>query len=110
MKRDIFNINKNMIPYRFDIILAGEVFEIGVKYNNYADLFTMSLTKNKELICAGEPVIYGVPLFKDIYVSGKYPTLKIVPFDESNENKEVTWDNFGETVRLIIDNGADDIG
>ena len=110
MKRDIFRINKKLIPYRFNIILSGEVFEIGVKYNEYADLFTVSLSKDKELICAGEPIIYGLPLFGDTYVGGKYPALRIVPYDESNENKEVTWDNFGETVFLVIDNGVDEIG
>lgn len=110
MKRDTIRISKNLIPYSFNIILAGEVFEIGIKYNEYADLFTISLTKDKELICSGEPIVYGVPLFQDIYVSGKYPALKIVPFDESNEIKQVTWDNFEETVFLMIDNGSDEIG
>jgi hypothetical protein len=110
LKRDTIRISKNLIPYSFNIILAGEVFEIGIKYNEYADLFTISLTKDKELICSGEPIVYGAPLFQDIYVSGKYPALKIVPFDESNEIKQVTWDNFEETVFLMIDNGSDEIG
>lgn len=110
MKRDAIQINKKLIPYTFDIILGGEVFEIGIKYNEFADLFTISLTKNKELICAGEPVVYGVPLFRDIYVNDKYPVLRIVPYDESNENKQVAWDNFNETVFLVIDNGSDVIG
>lgn len=110
MKRDTVQINKKLIPYSFDIILGGEVFEIGIKYNEFADLFTISLTKNKELICSGEPIVYGVPLFNDIYVKGKYPVLRIVPYDESNENKQVTWDNFGETVFLVIDNRSDAIG
>lgn len=109
MKRDIIGINKSLIPYSFDIILAGEMFEIGVKYNEYADLFTLSLTKNKELICTGEPVVYGVPLFRDVYVSAKYPALRIVPYDESKECREATWDNLGETVFLIVDNGAQEV-
>lgn len=107
MVRDIISINKNLIPYSFMITLAGEVFEIGLKYNEYADLFTVSLIKNKEIICYGEPVIYGIPLFRDIYVNGKYPALKIVPYDESKENNEVTWDNLEKTVFLVIDNGSD---
>lgn len=109
MIRDKVKINKSLIPYKFDIILAGEIFEIGIKYNEYADLFTISLTKNKELICSGEPIVYGIPLFQDIYVSEKYPALRIVPYDESHENEAVTWDNFEETVFLMIDNGSDNI-
>lgn len=107
--RDRITINKSLIPYSFEITLSGEVFEIGVKYNEFADTFTLSLTKDGELICAGEPVVYGVPLFKDVYVCGKYPEIRIVPFDESKENYDVTWDNLGETVFLLIDNGSDSI-
>ncbi|MEI3162987.1 MAG: hypothetical protein V8S74_06250 [Lachnospirales bacterium] len=107
MVRDKIEINKNLIPYSFNITLSGEVFEIGVKYNDYADLFTLSLTKDKELICSGEPIVYGVPLFKDIYVNGKYPNIIILPHDDSGENTTVTWNNFQETVFLVIDNGSD---
>lgn len=110
MVRDRIVINKSLIPYKFDITLAGEVFQLGIKYNEFADMFTVSLSKDKELICSGEPIVYGVPLFQDIYVSGKYPALRIVPIDESRENNTVTWDNFEETVFLIIDNGSDVIG
>ena len=110
MIRDTIEINKNLIPYKFNIILAGQVFEIGIKYNEYADLFIMSLSKDNELICAGEPLIYGMPLFNDLYISGKYPALKIIPFDDSKANNNVTWDNFQQTVFLIIDNGSDVVG
>lgn len=110
MVRDIIKINKSLIPYKFDITLAGEAFQLGIKYNEFADMFTVSLTKDKELICSGEPIVYGVPLFQDVYVGGKYPALRIVPYDESNENNTVTWDNMEETVFLIIDNGSDVIG
>lgn len=109
MVRDRIKINKSLIPYKFDITLAGEVFQLGIKYNEFADIFTVSLTKDKELICSGEPVVYGVPLFQDVYVGGKYPALRIVPYDESNENNAVTWDNLEETVFLVIDNGSDTI-
>ena len=110
MVRDKIEINKILIPYSFNITLGGEVFEIGVNYNEYADMYTLSLTKDRELICAGEPIVYGVPLFNDIYVRGKYPSITIVPYDDSGENATVTKNNFGETVFLVIDNGSDVIG
>ena len=109
VKKDRIEINKNLIPYSFAITLGGEIFEIGVNYNEFADMFTLSLTKDRELICSGEPIVYGVPLFKDIYVSGKYPVIRIVPYDESNEKCTVTSENFNETVFLLIDNGSDSI-
>lgn len=102
--RDRIEINKDLIPYTFEILLGGVVFTIGVNYNSYCDLFTFSLYKNGELICAGEPLIYGVPLWKDVYIADEYPAVDIIPIDESGENDAVTYDNLGRTVFLVIDN------
>ena len=35
----------------------------------------------------------GSPLFRDVYESGKFPVLDIVPVDESGQEQEVTWKN-----------------
>jgi hypothetical protein len=61
------------------------------------------------MICEGEPIIYGRPLFRDIYQAGVFPCLDIIPLDESGEQKTVTFDNFGETVFLIVDNAGGDV-
>ena len=103
MQRDYLPINKELIPYTFSILLGEEMFDIRVDYNSLADMFTLSLYKNEELICAGEPVIYGVQLWKDVFVAGKYPNVKITPIDESGETDAVTWDNLNETVFLVVD-------
>lgn len=110
MKRDTIQIKKSLIPYTFDILLANEVFNIGVKYNETADLFTIALKKDGVTICTGEPIVYGVPLFNSTYIADKYPKLRIVPYDESEERNKVTWENFNETVFLVVDNGSDEIG
>lgn len=109
MKRDIININKSHIPYNFNILLAGEWFNIRVDYNKAADLFTLTLKKDDTLIC-NEPIVYGVPLFKDVFESGKYPALEIIPWDESGKENTVTYENLNNTVFLVINNGGDDIG
>jgi hypothetical protein len=115
MKRDIIEINKDLIPYEFDIVLADETFKIGVNFNETAELFTLDLSKldeesgEYEEICKGEPIIYGKPLFSDVFINGKYPAIDIVPYDESGENNAVTFDNLNETVFLCIDNTDEDI-
>lgn len=102
--RDRVIIDKNMIPYQFDIILAGQPFSLAVDYNKSADLFTVSLYDSEgTLLIAGEPLIYGQPLFSDVYRTGRFPTLDLVPWDESGHENAVTWDNFGKTVFLTID-------
>lgn len=115
MKRDIIEINKDLIPYEFDIVLADETFKIGINFNETAELFTADLSKlneesgEYEKICKGEPIVYGKKLWEDVYITGKYPAIDIVPLDESGENNAVTFDNLNETVFLCIDNTDEDI-
>lgn len=107
MKKDTIPINKSMIPYHFNITLGSTLFRLSVRYNSTADLFTIGLYKEDELICT-EPVIYGSYLFEQLYQPNSYPALSIVPLDSSGENDVVTWDNFGETVFLVVDNAGSD--
>lgn len=104
---DRIEITKELVPYTFEISLADELFDITVNYNSYADMFTFELQKGGETICAGEPLIYGVPLWKDMFVCGKYPELDIIPLDESGNMNAVTFENLGERVFLTIDNSGD---
>lgn len=107
--REVIEINKNIIPYDFNILLGNEVFNIRIDYNNTGGFFTADLSKEDEPICYGEPIVYGIPLFSDIYQNDKFPVLDIVPFDESKSATAVTFDNLSETVLLIIDNGSEPI-
>lgn len=103
---DKIKINKKMAPYSFQIALTGAVYTFRIDYNAYADMFTVSLYKDGELICSGEPIMYGVPLFSDIYMAEVFPAITVVPWDESGREDKVTWDNFEETVFLRIENGG----
>lgn len=105
---DRIEITKSVIPYTFEISLADEIFEITVNYNHSADMFTLSLAKDGETICAGEPIVYGVPLWKDVFVCGKHPEVDIIPLDESGNRNSVTFESLNETVFLTIDNAGDD--
>ena len=105
MKKDRILIKKANIPYRCSIALPSTMFELEIRYNTTADLFTISLYKNDTLICI-EPIIYGVPLFKQLYQPSVYPTLTIIPVDNSCENSRVTWANFNETVFLEVNNAG----
>lgn len=104
---DVLEINKELLSYECSILLAGELFGLQFNYNATADIFTVDLYKDGELICAGEPIIYGLPLWADVYKSDTFPAVDIVPLDPSGESNTVTFDNLGETVLLIIDNGED---
>lgn len=101
--RDIIEVEKSEIPCAFDIVLGAEEFNLLFKYNEACDIFTCTLSKNDQVLVCDEPLIYGVPLFCDVYDSDTFPCVDIVPFDESGTENSVTWDNFGEKVLLTID-------
>lgn len=98
-------VKKEQIPYGFNIALGKEKYNLRFAYNQQAKLFTVSLYRDGRLLCDGEPIIYGVPLFRDVYVSGLFPAVEIIPLDESDQEKAVTWDNLGKTVFLTIKDG-----
>lgn len=106
--RDRIIIEKELIPYSFDILLGAEWFNLEFHYNETADLFTVTLSKDDEVLVYNEPVIYGKSLFSDLYQSEIFPALDIVPFDESGQETAVTWDNFNETVFLTVKQGESD--
>lgn len=107
---DILEINKDLIPYECTILLAGEQFGLKINHNATADLFTVDLYRDGELICAGEPIVYGVPLWNDVRRADTFPALDIIPLDPSGEADSVTFDNLNTVVLLIVDNGGDEEG
>jgi len=104
--RDFIEVNKELVPYQFNILLADEWFELYINYNETADMFTVTLYKDDELVCT-EPVILGVPLFQDVYRPGKFPAIAIVPYDTSGDAKAATFDELGKRVFLTIDDEGD---
>lgn len=107
---DVLEIKKDLLPYMCSIQLAGEVFGLRISYNATASLFTVDLYRDGELICAGEPIVYGIPLWQDVYKAGVFPAVTIIPLDPSGESNAVTYDNLGRTVLLIVDNGETKAG
>ncbi|MBA2878056.1 hypothetical protein HNR63_001110 [Anoxybacillus kamchatkensis] len=94
-------IEKENIPYRFEIELEAEVFEMEIRYNDLYDFFTIDLYKDGEPLVYGEKVVYGVPLFQDVRDS-RFPAVDIVPKDEAGLENQVTYENFQKTVFLAV--------
>ncbi len=102
-------IDKDMVPYKFDMTLEGETYTFQVNYNVLKDFFTIDLLKNDEVIVLGEKLIYGKPLF----LSSRYkdiPKVNIVPLDLTGRAERITFDNLNEEVFLfLIDGDKDEI-
>ncbi len=109
--RDRMDIQKELIPTRATVPIEMQVFDFEFNYNAEGDFFTVSLYQDGRLICAGEPLIYGRPLFKDGYRPGNYPLVPLVPLDEAGEETHVGWQALGNRVFLTLDTtegGADE--
>jgi hypothetical protein len=100
----VIEIDKNNLPERFDIELGAELFSIEVNYNETGDFFTIDLYKNDEPLVLGEKIMYNQPLFQDVEDS-RFPAPQLIATDLSGKESRVTWDNFGVTVFLVVNDG-----
>ena len=109
-KPDRIPVNKNLIPYQFNIVLTGTLFTLRFDYNKLHDFFTVSLSKGgKDIIC-GEKIVYGQKLFNGVFLNnGDFPACDIIPLDLSGRVDEVNWETFCEDVFLWIDNAEESI-
>ena len=103
ISKEYIEIEKTLIPYRFEIEFGAELFDIEIRYNEIGDYFTIDLYKDGEVLVYGEKIVYGEPLFSEIYDT-RYPAPTIVPIDESGKESRVGWDNLNETVFLVVMN------
>lgn len=95
-------IDKDAIPYRFEMQLAGETWGFEIRYNAEHDFFTVDLYRGEELVIAGEKIIYGRPLF-EAYPATDKPKVAIIPTDLSGNAQRVGWDELGESVFLYLE-------
>lgn len=96
-------IEKDMIPYTFEITLGIEVFLFDVLYNDREGLFTVNLyDKDRNPLAYGEPLIYGEVLF-DAVRDLEFPIVEIRPIDESGKESVITLDNLNDKVLLAVD-------
>lgn len=107
---EIVPVDKGNIPEYFSIVLGTETFILSFSYNDFADFFTVSLLKPNELgeneeMIMGEKLILNKPLWSD-FTNLDLPGPQLIPMDLSNQEKRISWENFGNTVFLYINNGA----
>jgi hypothetical protein len=103
------SIDKDLIPYRFDITLARRTFTFDISYNAMRDFFVIDLLCDDIPIVIGEKVVYGRPLFLN-QQHLDVPTVPIIPYDLSLAANRVTWENLNNTVFLWLPKGEHEDG
>lgn len=104
---EYIEIEKDLIPYRFDISLADEIFTFEVHYNEQFDYFTVDLERDGEVLVTGEKLVYGTTLFYDV-MDNRFPRVPIVPYDQSEIESTVNWRTLSESVFLYLIEGDED--
>ncbi|MEK4026290.1 phage baseplate plug family protein [Sporosarcina sp. FSL W7-1283] len=95
-------IDKEAIPYSFEMQLDNVTWGFEVRYNAEHDFFTVDLLRLDDLIVAGEKLVYGKPLFENVQTK---PLTPIIPFDESGNAKRIGWEELEESVFLYMMDG-----
>jgi hypothetical protein len=94
-------IDKEDVPYSFDISLADELFTLEVGYNARFDFYTLSIEKDGELLAGGEKVVYGRPMFSGLSDT-RLPKVTITPSDVAGIETRAGYDEINETVFLFV--------
>ena len=93
------SINKDLIPYSFEIELNDKIYTMVVKYNERFDFFTIDVYLDDEIVMYGEKITLGEPLFLPVM----YNDMPIIaPFDFAYNATRVTFENLDDTVELIF--------
>lgn len=104
--RGYIPVDKLHLPERFEFPFGKNIYIIGVNWNESGQYFTVDLFEpNLNPIALGERVVANQELWANL-TDPRLPFESVVPMDESNPDTDITFENFGETVKLYIDSLA----
>jgi|SRR5699024_5573035 len=102
-KRGYIPFEKDDLPVEFEIELSGSDYVLGLNYNKSQDFFTVDLWNIKhEPLVLGEKMVLNEKLWQDV-INEELPAEDLIPMDESGTAREITYDNFMDTVFLFVD-------
>lgn len=102
MELSYLDIEKDLIPYHFSIVIQGKLIQFLIRYNSVSDFFTADIfDKDGNTIAYAKKFLIGVNLFENI-IDERLPEVEIIPFDPSEEHDKITYDNFMKAVKPYI--------
>lgn len=99
------DVEKNLIPYRFELPLDNVLYTWEFNYNADYDFFTVDLLLDKTVLVRGQKLVYNQPLFDGV-ADRRFPKSQIIPFDPSGNSNKVGWNTLNESVFLFIMDGG----
>lgn len=108
-------IDKDLLPYNFEIILKNwanqeVLYSMDVNYNVSGDFFTFTLYYEGEILVENEKLVLGQPLFKflsqdkDLNMDDRFPQDVIIPMSLTGNIGKVDYENINKSVYIFIVN------
>jgi len=104
----ILPIEKDKIPYTFDVNLSNKVYSITLKYNNFSDEFTADLSLGDKILVQGKKLLLGESIFGDFALDNSgnlredFYSESIIPYDLTWQEDKLSLDNLGIKVFLYV--------
>lgn len=96
------DIEKNLIPYKFSVVINNTIVKFLIRYNSVGEYFTADIyDKDDDIIAYAKKFILEVNLFDSIN-DDRLPAVEIIPFDPTDEYKKITYDNFMNAIKPYI--------
>lgn len=103
---DSIDIDKTLVPYKFDINLSSRIYTFVINYNVLFDFFTADLLLNGSVLVKDEKLVLNQFLFRDISEDSdhnqdpNFPSELLFVGTTDNTIKRISYDNLGDTVFL----------
>lgn len=101
-------IEKDKIPYTFDVVLTEKTYTITLKYNTFSGDFVADLELEGKTLVKGKKCLLGEPLFEEFGFdnnSNKNPDFYdelLVFYNLTWQDETITLENLQETVFLYV--------
>lgn len=103
-------INKETLPEQFELNFGGENYTLRFDYNLTYDFFSVSsyrmTEEGRKPIVEFEKLVLEKPLWSD-FIPEVGIGYDMIPMDLSGLEDQITWDNFGKTVFLYVDDSIE---
>lgn len=107
---DYLEVKNKDLPFDVKIKIKDVEFTLSFKYSEYLDRIYCDLIDSKgNDIAVSEKLVFGVPLFYYLYKDSKgninrdMPQAYIRPWSVDGKEIEVNIDNFGESIKMIVE-------
>lgn len=105
---EIININKNLIPYSFEIILGGITHKLSIDYNNGGDFFAIDLSNQFGNLVHGEKILLNQVIFQAQYedenlnLDPRFPRELLIALANNSSVDKASWDHLGSDVFIYV--------